>query len=252
MIRTEAVKIIQRAYKQRLMRVKDGMTFVRLMKCVQRYNDDLRFIEEMNKGMNKKKIRNPNFPSHISENIAKLALCKKYKVMPNWDCKGDLTMLSKQLEIKGFMSSGPLSFGPAEPWDYIYFVDGMRTREGIYQVYEIKLSHKSEEWRNIVMSGKETKYENCNIPENLEKLKVEQLKELCSQRGLKKSGRKDELIYRIKNEEVGSGVGPQLTYGDIADADKRGKLRAPFHETIKPQISDYCQLIFDGHITELA
>ena len=74
---------------------------------------------------------------------------------------------------------------------------------------------------------------------------------MCAKRGLKKSGKKNELVHRIINEPIGSGVSKKLTYGDIADADKRGKLRAPFYETIQHQIESKCRLIFDGHITEL-
>ena len=237
--------------RKELLRLKDGMTFDYLNECIDKYNEGLLFIKKMNEKMNTKKIRNENFPSHVSENIAKFAISKKYKVIPDWDCKGDLVILSKQLEIKGFMSSGPLSFGPKEPWHYIYFVDGLDTMNKQYKVYEIKLSNDSETWRNIIISGKDTPCEDCYIPDNLESLNRIKLTELCVKRGLNKTGKKEVLIQRIKNDEVGSGIKPKLTYGDIADADKRGKLRAPFYETIKPQIENYCKLIFDGHISEL-
>ena len=238
--------------RKNLSSLKDGMTWENLHGCISYYNQGLDFVENMNKEMKKKKIRNDNFPSHISENIAKFAIYKKYKIMPNWDCnKGDLVMLSRQLEIKGFISSGPLSFGPTEQWHYIYFVDAIKTRDKIYKVYEIKLSNTSKEWRDIVISGKDIEYEDCIIPPNLEKCKKNELKELCSKRGLKKGGKKEELINRILNEPIGSGVCKKLTYGEIADADKRGKLRAPFYETIKHQVERNCRLIFDGHISEL-
>lgn len=231
--------------------LKDGMNFELLVECIKKYNEGLYWIENMNKNMKKKKIRNENFPSHISENIAKFAICKKYNIMPDWDCKGDLVMLNKQIEVKGFMSTGPLSFGPKEPWDYIYFVDALRTRDNYYKVYEIKLSNLSEEWRDIVISGKDINCEDCDLPNDLEKISKNELLELCVKRGLKKSGNKNDLITRINNEPIGSGINKKLTYGDIADADKRGKLRAPFYETIKHQIEGNCKLIFEGHITEL-
>ena len=71
------------------------------------------------------------------------------------------------------------------------------------------------------------------------------------QKGFEKDGKKNELVHRILNEPIGSGVSKKLTYGDIADADKRGKLRAPFYETIKNQIEGNCKLIFEGHISDL-
>jgi len=237
--------------KKELMSLKDGMTYELLLENINDYNDHLKFNEYMNKKMKVKKIRNENFRSEISENIAKFAIFKKYGIMPNWDCKGDLVMLNKQLEIKGFMSNGPLSFGPTEPWHYIYFVDALQTRDKIYKVYEIKLSNTSEIWRNIVISGKDSNYEYCDIPDNLESLKHIELKELCRKRGLNITGTKKTLIHKLKHEEVGSGTKPKLTYGDIADADKRGKLRAPFYDVIKKQIEGHCKLIFNGYINEL-
>tara|TARA_Y100000590_G_scaffold464604_1_gene634456 strand:- start:2606 stop:3400 length:795 start_codon:yes stop_codon:yes gene_type:complete len=255
-IKNNSATIIQkhiRGYLDRmnLLKLKDGMTYSCLEEYINKYNDNLDFIEKMNQRMKHKKIRNPNFPSEISENIAKFAICKKYKIMPNWDCKGDLIMLNKKIEVKGFMARAPSSFGPKEPWDFIYFVDAINTLQKNYKVFEIKLSNISEDWRNIVISGKDKECEDCDIPNNLESLKKKELTELCKGRGLKLSGNKGELIQRINNEEVGSGLNPKLTYGDIADADKRGKLRAPFYEIIKPQIEDYCNLIFEGHINEL-
>ena len=154
-----------------LLKLKDGMTFSKLVECINKYNEGIVFIQNMNKTMNQKKIRNENFPSHISENIAKFVISKKYNIMPNWDCKGDLVIINKQLEIKGFMSSGPLSFGPKEPWDIIYFVDGCDTLNKNYKVYEIKLTNISDKWRNIKISGNDTSYEDCIIPDNLNSLK---------------------------------------------------------------------------------
>ena len=55
----------------------DNYTFDILNKCLDKYNSDLKFNMEMNAKLSKKKIRNENFPSHISENIAKFAIFKK-------------------------------------------------------------------------------------------------------------------------------------------------------------------------------
>lgn len=144
-----------------LAKLDDSMTFQTLLKCLDHYNTNLQFTEEINATLSKKKIRNENFPSHISENIAKFAIFKKYGIMPCWDTdKGDIVMnktgLFKQLEIKGFMSSGPASFGPTESWDWIYFVDARDTVNKIFKVYEIRLSNKSCIFRNLNLTKKET------------------------------------------------------------------------------------------------
>jgi hypothetical protein len=79
--------------------------------------------------------------------------------MPNWDTdKGDLVInkdnLFLQLEIKGFMSSGPSSFGPTETWDFLYFVDARDTLNYNFKVFEIKLSNKSSEFRSLMINNK--------------------------------------------------------------------------------------------------
>jgi hypothetical protein len=144
----------------------DNYTFEILDRCLDKYINDLIFNEEINALMSRKKRRNENFPSDISENIAKFAVYKKYKTMPSWDTdKGDIIFnkltVFKQLEIKGFMSSGPSSFGPKETWDWIYFVDGMDIRNKKFKVYEVKLSNKSFTFRNIKLTKTETYGEQC-------------------------------------------------------------------------------------------
>ena len=80
--------------------------------------------------------------------------------MPCWDTdKGDIVInkknIFKQIEVKGFMSLGPSSFGPKEMWDWIYFVDGIDIRNNNFKVYEIKLSNTSEIFRAIKINKKE-------------------------------------------------------------------------------------------------
>lgn len=87
-------------------------------------------------------------------------------------------MLTKQLEVKGFMSTGPLSFGPKEPWDYIYFVDALRTLDKYYKVYEIKNSNldfhclkvsKSETFGDQCIQGRRPRFTFNSIKEQLGK-----------------------------------------------------------------------------------
>lgn len=141
-------------------KLNDNYTFEILDKCIDKYIDDLQFNSEINARMSKKKRRNENFPSDISENIAKFAVFKKYHVMPCWDThKGDIAIdkigLFKQLEIKGFMSSGPASFGPKEAWDILYFVDARDIYNKNFKVYEVKMTNKNEIFRNIKISKTE-------------------------------------------------------------------------------------------------
>ena len=202
-IKSKSIIKIQKTYKGYITRKilrekKDNMTIQIVEELLDKYIENLNFIEKINLKLSVKKCRNDNFPSHISENIVKFILFKKYNIMPCWDTsKGDLTLLDKQLEIKGFMSSGPSSFGPTESWDWIYFLDAIDCRNKNFKLYEIKLSNNNLIWKDIIMS--------------------------------KKAG----------------------NYGDIAKANKRGQLRASFHQIFKPQLKNNCKLIFNGNISEL-
>ena len=71
--------------RQILLSQNDNMSYELLTKLLCKYNENLTFIKTFNELLSKKKIRNENFPSHISENIAKFAISKKYNIMPNWD-----------------------------------------------------------------------------------------------------------------------------------------------------------------------
>ena len=126
-----------------LLKLKDEMDIDYLIKYIDGYNKVSEVRSYINPNLMNKKIRKINYPSEITENIAKFAIAKKYKVMPNWDTKpGDLKMLSKQLEVKGgFIENGPPTFGPTEKWDWIYFVDCNRTLSMNFKVYEIKMSN---------------------------------------------------------------------------------------------------------------
>lgn len=164
-----AVLKIQSLYRGYLVRkqnkkIKDGMTFALLNECVDNYIKTVEEEKKLNLLLKNKKIRISNFPSHISENIAKFAIFKKYGIMPTWDTdKGDLINRRIRCEVKGSidLSNGPSSFGPTEEWDYIYFVDGIENHNKRYRVYEVKLSNKSEKWRNIKVNKTQTYMEQC-------------------------------------------------------------------------------------------
>lgn len=123
--------------------------------------------EDINKKLKNKKTRMLNFPSDISENIAKYAIYKKYKVCPKWDTKnGDLIInnkyINKKIEVKAFSSKGPTSFGPTEKWDYIYFVDATKYKKKYFVVYEIKLSNECDIFSNIKLNKTETYKNQCD------------------------------------------------------------------------------------------
>lgn len=92
-----------------------GLTNELLIRCIESYTNTINDEKQVNELLTNKKIRLSNFPSHISENIVKLAYNKKYGIMPNWDTvKGDLCVEPKvRLEVKGSinLSNGSPTFG---------------------------------------------------------------------------------------------------------------------------------------------
>jgi ribonucleotide reductase alpha subunit len=193
------IQSIFRGKKTRKMLKKstDNFNISTIKKCLDLFIQNHNFYEDLNSTLNGyKKCRHENLPSHISENLAKIGIYKFYKKiwLPTWNIKpGDLCLvfdnkIYKRIEVKGFTSDGPSSFGPKEEWDWIYFVDLKNFKQKHVKIYEIKLSNKSERWRNL------------------------------------KFGRS--------------------TYGEIADANKRGNLRCAFN-LIKKQLGNDCRCIVD-------
>jgi hypothetical protein len=168
---------------KKLLNKKDNMSIDIVEKLLDNYIETTNLFDSINKNLSKKKIRNPNFPSEISENIVKFAFSKKYKIMPSWDtCNGDLIVFNKKLEVKGFMSSGPSSFGPTEEWDFLYFVDCTKYKNKYFKIYEIKLSNKDKVWNNIKINKNDTYYDQClqkRRPRISFQLLNEQIKDFC-------------------------------------------------------------------------
>lgn len=129
------------------------MTFDYLEKFISYTN----IIKNINKNLSDRKIRMPNFPSEISENIVKFAIKKIKKTNPIWNVKnGDLIDGINKIEVKGFSSNGPTSFGPKEEWDILYFINCKKYREKYFEIFEINLSNKDDKFRNIKINSKNT------------------------------------------------------------------------------------------------
>lgn len=156
--------------RSNLKRKKDNMSLSLLQELLDRYIENDTFLDKVNKehfSNNHKKVRRENFPEHISENLVKFAFYNKYKMMPSWNCSGDLEIelynnQTLKLEIKAFSSTGPSSFGPTERWHYIYFVDCLKYKEKYFKIYEIKLSNENPHWNSIKINKTETYLDVCN------------------------------------------------------------------------------------------
>lgn len=158
------IQSVARGYlaRKELRKPKDKMTLDIVVKMLDRYNDKIIFNNEINMILSKKKIRNENFPSEISENLVKFCKVKQIGIMGTWDTKsGDLVLMNKKIEIKGFSSTGPSSFGPIESWDWIYFVDCVDHLNKNFKIYEIKMSNNNNSWKNIKVNSTQTVHDQC-------------------------------------------------------------------------------------------
>ena len=143
-------------------KVSDGFHMSDLKLLLNQHIVTCQLYDNINSRLKNKKCRKPNFPSEISENIVKFAICKNKKICPNWDTKcGDLTLKNKKIEVKGFSSTGPTSFGPTEKWDMIYFIDCMKFNKCIFKIYEIRLSNSDIIFQSLMMNANETYNDQC-------------------------------------------------------------------------------------------
>jgi hypothetical protein len=126
-----------------------------LFTCYQTYSDQVKNLKSKI-NINDKKPRIPNFPEFISENIAKNALYKTFKIHPQWknNVGGDLKLGNKQIQVKCFTSNGPMSFGPTTKWDKMVFVD-LKDQTSC-KIYLLNLSNSDKIWKQIKVSKTQT------------------------------------------------------------------------------------------------
>lgn len=110
------------------------------------------------------KLRFPNFPECISENIIKEFINKIERRKCVNSKIGDLEITSNpkvKIEVKCFTSSGPTSFGPTENWNELYFLDATNFIKNKFKIYKICHSNKSEIFSSIKINSTKTYLEYC-------------------------------------------------------------------------------------------
>ena len=111
-----------------------------IKKYFENYVQQCKIIEGIN--CSKRKVRRPNFPEVISEHIVYYYLVKNESGEFAWDVdNGDLTRELNgkvyKIEVKCTSSDGPLSFGPTQFWDELFFVDASRFWKGHFSIYKV-------------------------------------------------------------------------------------------------------------------
>lgn len=119
-------------------------------------NFHLSYVNFVKSLKNKYKLRRPNFPEIISENIVKQYIInKELRVCENIN-GGDLISDGKKIEVKCFSTESPTSFGPTESWKELFFLDATDICNNKIKIYKCLLSHDSEEFCSIKISNNET------------------------------------------------------------------------------------------------
>lgn len=117
-------------------------------------------------------VRMPIMDEDISENIIKFIInyklgdpsCKWTKGIAKKGDKisGDLiSATTGAIECKCFTSDGPISFGPTEKWNEIYFLDARETMENRFKIYRVPLANSSDTWKSLNISKTQTFEDQC-------------------------------------------------------------------------------------------
>jgi len=137
------------------------LTLVEVIKLLRNY---IKYILTLKKICEKKMIKSrmPNFPEVISENIVRIIINRILKLdVKNSSIGGDLEFKGKRFEVKGFISNGPISFGPKEKWFEIYFLDSKLFEKSIFACYRCRMKNTDFCWKNIKVNSFETYEKQC-------------------------------------------------------------------------------------------
>lgn len=128
------------------------------------YISYLRSLKEHNHVLYEKKkgfnTRHSNLSEHFTENTLKWYLRKEDKdvVCCRLTSKkgGDLRSPTKgMIQCKTFTSVGPISFGPKEKWNVLYFLDMTDLfTDNRVRIWHLPLASNSETWLNIQINKK--------------------------------------------------------------------------------------------------
>jgi hypothetical protein len=124
----------------------------------------INYVKNIQKYKKYGKLRLPNFPEFLSENICLYIINKteKYKYSRENAKTGDLIKEDgKKIEVKSFSSKGPTSFGPSEKWDELYFVDSTNFLESKFKVYKFNIKNDDEDMKKLKINKNQTYFDQC-------------------------------------------------------------------------------------------
>lgn len=126
------------------------------------------------------KMRQPNFPECISENIIKeyINIIEKRNCIKSTS-GGDLQVAGIKIEVKCFTSQGPTSFGPKEKWDELYFLDATNFINKKIKIYKLSMSNDSAKFGSLKINSNKTFKDICKEGKR-PRIRFEELKKQLS------------------------------------------------------------------------
>lgn len=125
-----------------------------MLKAFIKYKEIIRKININIKGSSNlsKLIRNPQFPSELSENLVKYIYFDLFKINLGWKAGGDLWDEEKVYEVKAFVS-GPTSFSSKLKFKSIFFLDASDVKCNYIEFKKFKATKKVT-FESFEISGK--------------------------------------------------------------------------------------------------
>ena len=119
------------------------------------YQIQKNYYINFSKYINNINYRLPGLPEILSEYIIYYILIKNDNTVRKINT-GDLySDINGKIEVKCFTSDGPISFGPQESWNIIYFLDARNWIKNNFKVYKLNYSNQSNLFLNIKLNKHE-------------------------------------------------------------------------------------------------
>lgn len=147
-----ANKLTKKLPESKNKNIKNITDLIKIYKIEYNHNQ---LIMQFNKETNCK-MRQNGLCEIISENAIKFFI----KNHLNEECynasTGDLCIKKNEkitkVECKCFTSDGPISFGPQESWDKLFFLDARKWLNNQFKIIEINISNSNKKWTEIVFN----------------------------------------------------------------------------------------------------
>jgi len=168
--KAELKKIMSMFNKLLSLRANDQYPEAKLKRRHHAYKTYTHSVQDENHYTNNK-IRYPNIPEDISENIVKFIIQnREHDFSARWakglvKVSGDLISgmygPATPIEVKGFGSKGPSQFGPKKVFGVLYFLDMRNWLDDNIICWRVQLSSKDDAFKSIRVNKNQTIKDQC-------------------------------------------------------------------------------------------